>query len=80
MASGNKPLKEYRAGLISLNLWENVSKEGEKFNSFTFKRLYKDKEEKWQTTQSLRISDLPKIKILVEEAYKDLIFSEKEIV
>lgn len=70
----NKPIKTYKAGVLSLSLWENEGNEG-KMKSFTFNRSYKDKEDSWQKTQSLRVSDLPKLKILLEEAYKDLIIT-----
>ena len=70
----NRPIKTYKAGVLSLSLWENEGVEG-KMKSFTFNRSYKDKEDAWQKTQSLRTSDLPKMKILLDEAYKDLILN-----
>ncbi len=77
MVENNKPIKVYKAGVITLNLWENETVEG-KMKSFTFSRSYKDKEDNWQSTQSLRTSDLPKMKILIDEAYKDLVLSSSE--
>ena len=71
----NKPIKSYRAGVISLNVWENEYGE-EKIRSYSFQRSYRDKTDKWQQTQTLRLSDLPKLMVLLEEAYKEQIISE----
>lgn len=78
MVENNKPTKIYKAGVISLNLWENETQDGNTMISFTLNRSYKDKDDKWQKTQNLRVSDLPKLKILLDEAYKDSIFNEIE--
>ena len=80
MVENNKPLKTYKVGVLSLSMWENESKEndGNKLKSFTFQRSYKDASEKWQHTQLLRLSDLPKLRILIEEAYKDVVFTESD--
>jgi hypothetical protein len=65
-----KPVNSYKAGLINLNIWENETNEG-KVKSITISRAYKDKEENWQHTSSLRISDLPKLMLLLNKAYED---------
>ena len=75
MVEKNKPIKSYKAGVISLNVWENEIGE-EKLKSFNFQRSYKDAQDQWQQTQSLRLSDLPKLMVLLEEAYKEQIVSE----
>ncbi len=75
MVEKNKPVKTYRAGVISLNVWENEFK-SEKIKSYSFQRSYKDKSDVWQHTQNLRIGDLPKLMVLLEEAYKDQVISE----
>lgn len=77
MAENNKPAKTYKLGALSLSLWENETKDGTMMN-FTFQRAYKDTEDNWQHTQQLRTSDLPKLRVLVEEAYKDMLLSEIE--
>jgi hypothetical protein len=89
MVESNKPIKIYKAGVLSLNVWENELSEetikmdknkqnevSRKIKSFSFQRSYKDKEDNWAQTQNLRTSDLPKLRILLEEAYKDQIVSE----
>lgn len=77
MVENNKPLKIYKAGAISLSLWENETKDGN-FKSFTLSRAYKDKDDNWQHTQSLKVADLPKLKVLLDQAYTDHIFTELE--
>ena len=49
-------------------MWENTSKEGNKFFTTTMNRNYKDKEE-WKKTDSLRVDDLPKAILALKEAY-----------
>jgi hypothetical protein len=65
-----KPKKVYRAGLIHLNVWENSTQEGV-MKSFSISRAYKDKNDNWQHTTSFKLSDLPKLKLLVEKAYEE---------
>jgi hypothetical protein len=67
-----KPIKKYKLGLISLSAWKQTSND-KTFYTFSFQRSYKDKEDNWQQTQQLRLEDLPKLKLLLEEAYKDIV-------
>lgn len=73
--TNNKPVKTYKAGLVSLSLWENETKEG-KAKSFTFKRAYQNLDGSWADTSSLKMSDLPKLRALIDEAYKENIVNE----
>ncbi len=75
MVENNKPSKVYKAGVLNLSLWENVSESGDVMKSYTIQRAYKDKEDKWQHTSTLRSVDLTKLKILLEEAYRDLVLN-----
>jgi hypothetical protein len=72
----NKPIKTYRAGSVSLSLWENELEEGVRVKAFTFQKAYKDEKEKWQNTTTLRVDDLYKLKALLERAYDDQISIE----
>lgn len=65
-----KPTKKYRSGSTTLTVWTNTNEKGE-WKTFQLERNYKNKEEKWQTTNSYRSSDLHDIILLVSEAYKD---------
>ena len=75
----NKPLKKFRAGALSVTIWENIAqKDGQPvvFNSVSFDRSFKDKEGNWQKTNSLRSSDLPKAAMIINKAYEYLICKE----
>jgi hypothetical protein len=63
-----KPIKSIKVGSIEVAVWENSSKEGNKFFTTTLNRNYKDKEE-WKKTDSLRVDDLPKAILALQEAY-----------
>ncbi len=71
----NKPIKVYKAGGLTLSVWENLSDDGSILKSFTIQRAYKDKNDNWQHTTNLRSSDLSKLNILISEAYRDLILN-----
>jgi hypothetical protein len=71
MDNKNKPKKVYKAGLLSLSLWENEN-ETNKNVSFTFQKAYKEENsEEWKYTQNLNLNDLPKLNLLIEEAYRE---------
>jgi hypothetical protein len=78
----NFPEKKFRAGAISATVWLNKSvKEGEvvEYRTISIERSYTDKEGKWQSTNSLRVNDLPKARVVVEKAYEHLVLVEQEI-
>ncbi len=63
-----KPVKSVKLGGIEVAVWENSSKEGNKFFTTTIERNYKDGEA-WKKTNSLRNDDLPKAILALQEAY-----------
>lgn len=73
----NRPEKKIRAGPISATIWKNNlnSKDGQSFEvrSVNIERGYKDKDGTWKNTSSLRLNDLPKAKLVLEEAYRYLV-------
>jgi len=77
-----QPEKKIRAGAISATIWNNeaVNPKGELnfYSTISIERSYKDKEGKWQYTNSMRLSDLPKAALVLNKAYEYLIFKEKE--
>ncbi|HLC32832.1 MAG TPA: hypothetical protein VJJ82_03330 [Candidatus Nanoarchaeia archaeon] len=77
----NVPEKRFSTGAISATIWKNStrSKEGTVFEtrSVSLQRRYTDKSGKWQTSSSLRINDLPKATLVLEEAYRFLVLQEK---
>lgn len=70
----NMPEKKFRAGPIVATIWsnENTTKEGQKvnFKTISCQRIYKDKNDEWQTTNSLRMNDLPKAILVLSKAYE----------
>jgi hypothetical protein len=70
MTSLKQPLKQFKAGNLSLSVWENTNTQGT-LKSFSFQRSYKDEKEEWQHTQTLRPNDLPKLALLLQEAYRE---------
>ena len=65
----------------SATVWKNSTrnKEGTVFEtrSVSLQRRYTDKSGKWQTSSSLRVNDLPRAALVLEEAYKFLVLQEK---
>ena len=66
--SNSGPVKKVKVGAVEVAVWENSSKEGKKFFTTTMERNYKTGEE-WKKTNSLRMDDLPKAILALQEAY-----------
>ena len=77
---GNAPEKKFKAGPVTATIWKNqvTRANGEKaeFYTVTLERSYKDKDDKWQKTNSLRINDLPKADLILSKAYEYLTLKE----
>lgn len=70
-----QPEITFRHGLCSASIFENEYKRGEE--SFTvrtvsFRRSYLDKDGNWQTSNSLRVNDIPKAVLVLNKAYEFL--------
>ena len=80
--SGNAPEKKFSTGVISATIWKNsgVSKDGQptEFKIIALQRRYKDKAGAWQSTNSLRINDLPKASLVLQKAYEYLVLREAD--
>lgn len=80
---GNLPEKKFRAGAISATVWLNkgqkIDGEETEYKSVSIDRNYKDKNDQWQSTNSMRINDLPKAAVVLMEAYKYLVCREQEL-
>lgn len=75
--SDNKgPEKKFRAGAVAATVWRNDRQRatGETFSYHTVSldRSYKDQAGNWKTASSLRLQDLPKAALVLNEAYKYL--------
>ena len=77
MTQENQPEKKFRAGSISATVWLNhgQSKTGEttKFRTISIQRGYKDKDDKWQNTTSMRVNDLPRAALVLTKAFEYLV-------
>lgn len=80
----NKPEKNFRAGSISVTIWNNTAQNKEglvtNYSSISFERRYKDQNGQWKSTNSLRINDVPKAQAVLQKAYEYLLFKKEEIV
>ncbi|MCB9358644.1 hypothetical protein H6503_01810 [Candidatus Woesearchaeota archaeon] len=69
----NLPDKRFKAGSITATVWlNNIEKDGKlaSYSSITLERSYKDKDGNWQTTNSFRSNDLPKLALVAQKAYE----------
>ena len=78
--SGNIPEKRFSTGALSATVWQNEgkSKEGQdiSYRTVSFQRRYKDQNGEWQTANSLRINDLPKVSLILQKAYEYIVMKE----
>ena len=79
---GNQPEKKFRAGAISATVWLNQvqGKNGEpvSFRTITLQRVYKDKNDEWKNTNSMRVNDLPRATLVLNQAYEYLVTKQSE--
>jgi len=80
--SGNMPEKKFSTGSLVATVWENQakSKEGDNvsFRTVSFQRRYKDKDGEWQSTNTLRINDLPKASLILGKAYEYIVMKDMQ--
>lgn len=77
----NLPEKKFKAGAVAATVWKNKSeKDGSAFEyrTISFERRYKDNKGEWQSTNSLRVNDLPKAMLVINKAYEYLVLAEQE--
>lgn len=77
----NTPEKRFSTGAVSATVWRNtgVGKNGPvEFRTVSFQRSYKDKEDKWQHTSSLRLHDIPKATLVLNKAFEFLVMRESQ--
>lgn len=71
-----KPEIKFSAGPISAAVWLNAgqSKDGKptEFKTISINRVYKDKQDQWQHTTSMRVNDLPKAALVLTKAFEHL--------
>ncbi|MCB9362398.1 hypothetical protein H6504_03090 [Candidatus Woesearchaeota archaeon] len=71
------PEMKYSAGAISATVWKNngTNAKGEPadYRTISLQRNYQDKDGKWQSTNSLRLNDLPRAVMVLNKAYEYLL-------
>ena len=82
--TGNMPAKKFRAGAVSATVWANKGQnkntgEDVQYKTVSVEWCFKDKEGNWQSTNSMRINDLPKAWTVLMEAYKYIVFKEQDL-
>ena len=77
MEEKRKPNKKFKAGAVTAVIWANEmnDRQGNKFSVYTvaFERNYKDRDGSWKSTNSMRINDIPKLRLIAQEAYEYLV-------
>ncbi len=71
----NLPEKKFSTGTISATVWKNYGKSKKtgkevEFRTIQVTKRYQDKEGNWNTTNSLRPDDLPKVILVTQKAYE----------
>jgi len=77
----NTPERKFRASPITATIWTNEAKGKDGainlFRTITLERTYKDKQDAWQTTNSLRVADLPKAVLVLNKAFEYISIKEE---
>ncbi len=69
----NLPDKKFKAGPVTATVWKGVSPKGSVYYNVQIGRSYKDKDNNWKNTGSLRENDVPKAMVLLQKAYEYVI-------
>ena len=80
-ARPNIPEMKFRAGAVTATVWSNVGhRDGEEtsYNTISLERCYKDKNNAWQNTSSLRLNDLPKAALVLSKASEYLVLNQQK--
>ena len=78
MENTNQPEKKFSTGVISATVWKNtgISKKNNEpveFRTVSLQRRYKDKDDTWKSSSSLRLNDLPRASLVLQKAYEYLV-------
>lgn len=75
-SENNKPAAEFRINGLKAVVWENETKNGSMYNT-TLVRVYKDKNDEWQETNSLGRDDLLAARKVLDEAHSFILDEER---
>jgi hypothetical protein len=75
-----QPEKRFKCGACEVSIFENTitSKDGKKMRTkkASFQKRYKNADGEWKSTNSLDVNDIPKARLVLNEAYKYLTLSK----
>jgi hypothetical protein len=75
-----KPEKRFKCGACEVSIFDNIitKKDGEKVNTkkVSFQKRYMNADGEWKSTNSLDASDIPKARLVLQEAYKYLVLGK----
>jgi len=75
-----QPEKRFKCGVCEVSIFENVitTKDGKKvrIKKASFQKRYKNAEGEWKSTNILDANDIPKAKLVLNEAYKYLVLGK----
>lgn len=71
-----RPIKSIRSCGVKASVWENKV-DNAVFYSVSIERSYKNKQDQWQTTSSLRVNDLPKAILVLNKCYEFLVIGNE---
>jgi hypothetical protein len=73
----NQPEAKFSTGAIQATVWKNTSdKDEQEYRTVSLSRRYKDKDDTWKSTNSLRINDLPKAELVLRKAYEFIVLKD----
>jgi hypothetical protein len=74
------PEQKFKVGSVSATIWQNHGKDRDGndviFRTVSFERSYLDRDGNWQTTNTLRVGDLPKATLVLNKAYEYLMLKD----
>ncbi len=80
---GNLPERKIRAGAVSATVWLNKGQkengEESEYRTISLERSYKDKGGEWKSSNSMRVSDVPKAVAALQKAYEHLVLNEQDL-
>ena len=82
--SKNLPEKKFTTkGFISATVWKNTGRSKKTGETMTFRtvsleRRYTDKDGEWQSSNSFRLNDLPKVALVAQKAFEYLVMNGEE--
>lgn len=78
---GKSPVKKFRAGNVSANIFKSIVKKGKETYTFfntNVQKSYKDEDDEWQTTSNFGLHDLPKVSLVSTQAFAWIMQESKE--